>query len=151
MKIISALKVFGIIAGSALTLWGVFTFFDGIRDNVSDIGGQVEQVKNSNDSILVITKSMDERFTQNEVDIQNNLIQNTYTANQVRLVMDSYLDHLKNDSLLTKDAFIKYMEPFLEYIKKNSTQTQTEYGLTPWANRIIEVLDTVNTMSSLSH
>ena len=123
MKIFwTILKYLGILAGSVATLYGAFMLLDDIRDDVTDVKEDMVEVKTATDSILVISKGNEERSEQNELAIRQN-------AAQDRLVVNSYLDHLKKDSSLTKSEFIEYMEPFLEYIKKNSIQT--EYGLTP--------------------
>ena len=116
------LKTLGIIAGSISVLYGVFTLLDDIRDDVVEVKEDFGELRSTNDSILIITKNINKRLDNDEEVIRSN-------TDQVRLVTNSYLKHLENDSSLTKGVFIEYMEPFMEYIKKNSTPV--EYSLTP--------------------
>ena len=112
------LKYFGYAAGSLITLYTAFTFFDGIKDDVQDTKEVVVASKISADSTLLIVKEYGERIGINEEAIK-------YNQGQTNVIVNSYLDYLKKDSSLTRGEFIEYMNPFLEYIKKNTSLTES--------------------------
>ena len=108
------LKYFGIAAGTLVTLYGAFTILDTIKDDVADVKTEMVTFSATADTLLSISRTYDAR-------IMNNMKSIEYSTGQTQLVVDSYLKHLRNDKSLTKDEFVNYMDPFLEYIKKNSS------------------------------
>ena len=119
-KILFFLKIPGIIVGSVASLYLVFSFFDGIRDDVADVKETQIEYQATADTILHIAKTYDERIRENKEAAKSN-------DAQIEVLRNSYLEYLKHDSLLTKDEFVEYMNPFLEYIKKNSSPTVFNY------------------------
>ena len=115
-KILSILKIPGIVVGCVGSLYLIFTFFDGIKDDISDIKETQVEYGSKADTIMRIAEAYDERIRNNEASAKSN-------EGQIRVLRNSYLEYLKHDSLLTKDEFVEYMNPFLEYIKKNSSPT----------------------------
>lgn len=113
-KILTILKIPGIVVGSLAALYTIFTFFDGMKDDITDIKDTQVEYQATADTIMHIAMAYDERITANKEATE-------YNAGQLEVVIDSYLEYLKHDSLLTKDEFVDYMNPFLEYIKKNSS------------------------------
>ena len=113
--------------GSLAILYGAFVFFDNMQDDIVDIKEAQVEYKDAVDTTLYIVRMYDERILANEKAIE-------YNSGQVEVLRDSYLTYIKNDSSLTKSVFVEYMDPFLEYIKKNSSsiapslQTPSEYG-----------------------
>ena len=107
------LKYFGIAAGTLATLYGAFTILDNIRDDISDVKHEMVIFRSTADTLLNISRTYDDRILRNTKAIE-------YSTGQTQLVVDSYLKHLRNDKSLTKEEFVEYMDPFLEYIKKNS-------------------------------
>ena len=110
------LKYFGIAAGSIATLYGTFCFFDGMKDDIVDIKETQVEYQATADTILNMARTYDERILANKRATEGN-------AGQVEVLRDSYVEYLKHDDGLTKDEFVDYMDPFLEYIKKNSSPT----------------------------
>lgn len=110
------LKYFGIGAASLTALYGGFMFFDSMKDDISDIKVIQVEYQATTDTILYMVQTMDKRVLMNENAIG-------YNSGQVGVLRDSYLTYVKNDSSLTKSEFIEYMDPFLDYIKKNSKST----------------------------
>jgi len=110
------LKSFGITAGTFLTISGAVLFFDGMKDDIVDIKETQVEYQATADTILFIARTYDERIRRNDAANKSN-------EGQIGVLRDSYLEYLKNDSALTKDVFVEYMNPFLEYIKKNSGPT----------------------------
>ena len=108
------LKYFGIAAGALGTLYGAFTILDTIKDDVADVKTEMVTFSATADTLLSISRTYDARIMSNMKSIE-------YSTGQTQLVVDSYLKHLRNDKSLTKDEFVNYMDPFLEYIKKNSS------------------------------
>ena len=108
-----ASKVVAGIAGIGV-LYGAFVFFDNMQDDIVDIKEVQVEYKATADTTLFIIKSFDDRISANEKAV-------AYNSGQVEVLRDSYLQYVKNDSSLTKEEFVKYMDPFLEYIKKNSS------------------------------
>ena len=110
---IIATKVVATVAGIGV-LYGAFVFFDNMQDDIVDIKEVQVEYKATADTTLFIIKSFDDRISANEKAV-------AYNSGQVEVLRDSYLQYVKNDSSLTKEEFVKYMDPFLEYIKKNSS------------------------------
>jgi len=110
------LKYFGIAAGSLATLYGVFCFFDGMKDDIVDIKETQFEYQATADTILFMARTYDERILENKARAEHN-------SQQVGVLRESYMEYLKNDDQLTKEEFVNYMDPFLDYIKKNSNPT----------------------------
>jgi len=108
------LKYIGYAAGTLTIITTAVLFFDGLRDDITDIKETQVEAKAASDTIMHIVRTYDQRITENKKSI-------TYNAGQVGVLRESYLEYLKHDSLLTIGEFEKYMNPFLEYIKKNSS------------------------------
>lgn len=123
-KILFVLKIPGIVIGSLVTLYGVFSYFDGLSDDVSDIKETQVEYRATADTILFIARTYDTRITENKKSIK-------YNAGQNEVLTNSYMDYLKDDESLTKDEFVEYMNPFLEYIKKNSSPEQQSNQILP--------------------
>lgn len=115
MNIWKILAKFGAVAGTIGTLYVAFTLLDDIRDDVGDVKKDVVVVKAQTDSLMVLDRLNKIQNEENKKAISQN-------ADQLELIMDSYLKHIRNDDGLTKEEFIEYMDPFLEYVKKNSSQ-----------------------------
>ena len=111
--IVIASKIVAGIVGIGV-LYGAFVFFDNMQDDIVDIKEVQVEYKATADTTLFIIKSFDDRISANEKAV-------AYNSGQVEVLRDSYLQYVKNDSSLTKEEFVKYMDPFLEYIKKNSS------------------------------
>ena len=107
---------FGLGAGTLVTLYGAFQLLDGIRDDVEDVKETQMEYQATADTVLNIARTYDERILEMEKVVK-------YNAGQVEVLQESYFEYLKNDPALTKEVFVEYMEPFLEYIKKNSSPT----------------------------
>jgi len=107
---------FGLGAGTLVTLYGAFSLLDGIRDDVEDVKETQMEYQATADTVLNIARTYDERILEMEKVVK-------YNAGQVQVLQESYFEYLKNDPALTKDVFVEYMNPFLEYIKKNSSPT----------------------------
>ena len=117
MKIFwTILKYFGICAGSIGILYGVFTFFDNMQDDIVDIKETQVEYQATADTVLNLARTYDGRILEMEKVVR-------YNAGQVQVLQESYFEYIKNDDNLTKDEFVEYMNPFLEYIKKNSSPT----------------------------
>ena len=124
----TSLKYFGIVAGSLATLYGVFCFFDGMKDDITDIKETQVEYQATADTILDIARTYDQRILANKRAVEGN-------ANEVEVLRSSYVEYLKHDDGLTKEEFVDYMDPFLEYIKKNSSPT-VQYNQTPLLENI---------------
>lgn len=132
-------------AAGFLTVWGFFSYFDSMKDDIEDIKDTQIEYRETADTILYIARTYDERIAAIEAATKSN-------EGQVRILRDSYLEYLKNDSLLTKDEFVKYMDPFLEYIKKNSsseipyvqTQSIENYDGKDYENTIVPMREKSN-------
>lgn len=115
-KVWAILGKFGIGAATLVTLYGAFQLLDTIRDDVEDIKDTQVEYQSTADTILNIARTYDERILRNDAATKSN-------DRQISVLRNSYLEYLKHDSALTKDEFVEYMNPFLEYIKKNSSPT----------------------------
>jgi len=116
------LKYFGIAAGSLTIISGAVLFFDGMKDDIVDIKETQVEYRATADTILYIARTYDERITANKQATKSN-------DGQIGVLRNSYFEYLQNDSALTKDEFVEYMDPFLEYIKKNSSPTVFNYQI----------------------
>lgn len=144
MKIFLAiLKYLGIGATSLGILYGAFSLLDNIRDDISDIKDTQVEYRSTADTILNIARSYEVRIQTAEKAIR-------YNSGQSEVLRDSYLEYIKHDDKLTKDEFVEYMDPFLEYIKKNSTPTQSRPSTQSMGEGISEEIIPGNTTLSSS-
>ena len=132
------LKYFGMTAGSLTILWGAFTLLDDIRDGIGDVKEDVTEVRRAVDSSLVCIRESNLRIAANEKAIQLN-------TGHTEVLVDSYLDYIKGDEGLTKDEFVEYMDPFLEYIKKNSSSNSSNDWIPFDGNDFVSTNTTGNT------
>lgn len=144
MKIfVTILKYLGIGATSLGILYGAFSLLDNIRDDISDIKDTQTEYRSTADTILNIARSYEDRIKIVEQAVQ-------YNEGQSQVIRESYMRHLSHDESLTKEEFMEYMDPFLEYIKKNSTPTQSRSSTQSMGEGISEEIIPGNTTLSSS-
>jgi hypothetical protein len=126
------LKYFGYVTGALGSITVAVLFFDGMKEDIIETKEAAQAARSISDSTLGLMELYDDRITANDEQITANQEAIKYNIGQTQVLIDSYLDYLKHDSLLMKDDFIRYMDPFLQYVKKNSS-SRIQSGQIPYA------------------